>query len=491
MRISGKGTRSTSRRRSAADRGLAVADPGTGPKQHADGWERLTRPPAGRAVTLVGRPPARRRGRKPLQRLALRTRPLAISAVLGAAVLALAAAAPARAVPSAGSQAGPSVVQSAEWWFSSWEIRSDVWPLSRGAGVTVGIVDSGVQSLPDFRGALLPGGNTIGIDSNGQSDGEAPTGHGTGVAALIAGQGVDGGVLGIAPAAKILPVLVLVGEGVGSNGEVTFGSGTQQDMAAGIRMAVKDGVQVINLSLAAKVPSASYCAPVLQDAVAYALQHNVVVVAAAGNFNTTGNPPVEPASCAGVLAVGAVGPNLQVWADSERQPYVAVTAPGVDITYLTAVNTTLNGVGTSFAAPFVAGTAALIRSRYPSMPWYTVVQRIINTGLAKGGPVPNDRYGYGILRIDRALNAAKYPVPASAPNPVYAGYQRWLASSQGKQFLAAEHPLPRPSRTHAVAAPAPSGSSTGLIAVIAVAVVVVAVGTALSIALRRRRRRYP
>jgi hypothetical protein len=128
------------------------------------------------------------------------------------------------------------------------------------------------------------------------------------------------------------------------------------------------------------------------------------------------------------------------------------------------------------------------------MPWYTVVQRIINTGLPEGRRGHNDSYGYGILRIPGALNVAKYPVSASAPNPVYAAYQRWLASPQGQQFLAAAHPRPHPSRPHPsparpAAAPASSGSSAGLIAVIVAAVAVVAGATALAAAAARRRGR--
>ena len=97
--------------------------------------------------------------------------------VLVGAVVTLTAAAPAQGLPDAARQAGPSAAQSDEWWFSSWDIRSKVWPFSRGAGVTVGLVDSGVQAnLPDLRGAVLSGGNTIGIDNNGQGDGQAPTG---------------------------------------------------------------------------------------------------------------------------------------------------------------------------------------------------------------------------------------------------------------------------------------------------------------------------
>lgn len=418
--------------------------------------------------------------------------PVAVAAGLA---LAVSAAPASRAATGAGSQAGPSAVQSDEWWFDSWDIQSKVWPLSRGAGITVGVVDSGVQAnLPDLRGTVIPGGNTIGIDSDGTNDGEAPVGHGTGVAALIAGQGTDGGVIGIAPAAKILPVLVVVGEGVGTYGESSdFGTGTDQQLAAGIRMAVNDGARVVNVSIAGRAPSASSCAPVLQDAVAYALQHDVVVVASAGNRNTVGNPPEEPASCAGVLAVGAVGSNLQVWADSERQPYVAVSAPGAEVVFLTAVDTTILGSGTSEAAAFVSGAAALVRSRYPSMPWYTVVQRIIDTALPEGGSVPSESYGYGIVRIGKALNVADDPVPASAANPVYAAYQRWLASPQGKQFLAPSQPRPHPSHKPAAvaAARAPSGGSAGGVAVIAGVVAVVVAGTAMSIvALRRRRRRY-
>jgi hypothetical protein len=417
----------------------------------------------------------------------------AVALALLCLTLALATAAPARAAKGKAGLPNQQSVPGAEWWFSSWDIQTKVWPLTRGAGVTVGVVDSGVEAeLPDLRGAVVPGGNTIGIDNNGFGDGEAPTGHGTGIAALIAGQGVNGSVFGIAPAAKILPVLVLVGEGVGTFDEASsWGTGTQQEVAAGIRLAVKDGVQVINLSLAANAPSASSCNPVLQDAVAYALQHNVVVVASAGNFVTLGNPPEEPASCAGVLGVGAVGPNLQVWAHSERQPYVAVSAPGVDVPFLTAVNTILYDDGTSEASAFVAGEAALIRSRYPSMPWYGVVQRIINTALPEGSRVPNDRYGYGIVRIDRAVNASEFAVSASAPNPVYAAFKQWLASPAGEQFTSpSPSPTrPHPARTSPVTAKASSGGSgIGVLAAVIAVVIVLAAGTALFVVARRRRR---
>ena len=422
---------------------------------------------------------------------------LRLSVAFGAGCLAVAfaAAVPARAVTSAPSRPDRPVypaqpvravrpawpaqsVQSLEWWFSAWDITTKVWPLSRGAGVTVAVVDTGVQaSLPDIRSVVLPGGDVTGAGTHGMTDTMAPGGHGTGMASLIAGQGVDGGVLGIAPDAKILPVTV----GNVSNASVgEIGSDTM--VAAGIRYAVDHGAEVINLSLYSLASSASSCDPVLQNAVAYALQHDAVVVAAAGNEGGSGNPPGQPASCAGVLAVGAVGPDLSLWSDSEQQTYVAVSAPGSEIVNLNADGGNGLAQGTSCSSALVSGEAALIRSRYPSMPWYQVVQRIINTALPKGSPVPNDSYGYGIARIPGALNAAKYKVAASAPNPVYAAYQAWLASraSPGR---------PHPAASSPAAAPGSPGGAAGPAIVIAVVVAVAASASALAVVAARRRRR--
>jgi membrane-anchored mycosin MYCP len=428
-------------------------------------------------------------------------RTLTVPAALGVACLALSlgVAAPARAAPAVAAAravaARPDLQPlPAEWWFSSWDIQTRVWPLTQGAGVTVAILDSGVQaSLPDLRGAVVSGGDTTGAGTNGMTDDDYPDdGHGTQMAVLIAGQGLQSGPVGIAPAAKILPVRV------GGMDVSSFG-GTDATIAAGIRYAADHGAKVINMSVAGPTESASACHPVLQDAVAYALEHNVVVVAAAGNSAKAGNPPESPASCAGVLAVGAVSPDLTIFPDSERQPYVAVSAPGNDIGLLG-----MDGLyfpdrgGTSCSSAFVSGEAALVRSRYPSMPWYQVVQRIINTALPEGSQVPNDSFGYGIVRIAGAVNASTHQVAASAPNPVYAAFRQWLVTPQGSQFTAAARRRPHPARSSpvaarsspAVAANSSSGGPAGLAAVIA-AVVVVAAGTALFIAAARRRHGRP
>ena len=346
---------------------------------------------------------------------------MAAAGLLAAGALALSSG-PARAEPANRAQAwlapGPG-----EWWFAGWRVQRAVWPLAQGAGVTVAVIDSGVQaSLPDLRGAVLAGGDMTGAGGRGDTDGNASIdGHGTEVAALIAGQGTDHGVLGIAPRARILPVRI------GDSGTDSL-----LVVANAIRFAVRHGAQVINMSFGSAVASPAACGPVLQAAIAYALERDVVVIAAAGD-NVLIRGPVEPASCPGVLAVGGVEPDGSLWRGSTRVPYVAVTAPGDHIAFEGRDGRySTSAWGTSFSAPLVAGTAALIRSRYPHMPWYQVDQRLIDTAIPAARPVPDDGYGYGIVDPARAVNAQAYPVRASAPDPVYASFAAWLATPQAR-----------------------------------------------------------
>jgi hypothetical protein len=117
---------------------------------------------------------------------------------------------------------------------------------------------------------------------------------------------------------------------------------------------------------------------------------------------------------------------------------------------------TTSGAGTSFAAALTAGAAALIRSRYPRMPWYEVDQRLIATASPAGHPVPNDGYGYGIVNPARAVNVSAYPVLASAPDPVLARYQAWLATPAGRA-VATRYRLTRPDPAATPATPRPGG----------------------------------
>jgi subtilisin family serine protease len=213
---------------------------------------------------------------------------------------------------------------------------------------------------------------------------------------------------------------------------------------------------------------AAGCDPVLQAAVAYALRHNAVLVASAGNASRHAGPG-EPASCAGVLAVGGIEPDGSLWPGSTRSRYVAVAAPADHMVYVGRDGRyTMTGAGTSFAAALTAGAAALIRSRYPDMPWYKVDQRLTATATPAGRQVPNTGYGYGIVNLARAVNAAAYPVRASDPNPVYARFRAWLA-------------------THA--APGPTLQELVITAAAAVCAFVAALVTVLRMSARRRVRR--
>ena len=399
-----------------------------------------------------------------------------------AAMVSGVAAGPAWAAP--GEHAGAGQVRyeagqkllplSGEWWFTSWKILPKVWPLAQGAGVTVAVLDTGVQaSTPDLRGAVLPGGDFTGRHTNGETDGN---GHGTMMSVLIAGQGEGTGVVGVAPKAKILPVVVSAAP-----------SGVTADpaaIAAGITYAANHGARVIDIPQEQPSASASGCDAAVQAAVAYALSRNAVVVAAAGDTGLIGTRPSEPASCAGVLAVSAVQPNRSLWPQATRQPYIAVANPGADLVTSGRDGQLVTGVsGTDAASALAAGAVALIRSRYPAMPWYQVIQRVTGTALAAGGRVPNDSFGYGLFRLSEAVNAAAYPVPASAPNPVYARYLAWLATPAGQS---AARPLSA-SREGTGKSGRPAHGM--LLAMLALAVA--AMGTVVLAARRKRHRVLP
>jgi hypothetical protein len=326
----------------------------------------------------------------------------------------------------------------------------------------VAVLDTGVQaSVPDLRGAVLPGGNVTGQHTNGETDGN---GHGTMMSVLIAGQGQGTGVVGVAPKAKILPVVV--------NTATPHVTADAAAIAAGIRYAASHGARVIDVPQEHPSASASGCDAAVQAAVAYAIARNSVVVAAAGDTNFIGTAPSEPASCAGVLAVSALQPNRTLWPLDARQPYLTVANPGADLVTSGRDGKLVTGVsGTEAASALAAGAVALIRSHYPTMPWYQVIQRITGTALAAGGHAPNDSFGYGLFRLSEAVNATAFPVPASAPNPVYAKYRAWLATAQGQSVARQLSPSP--------AASGKSGRPSSVIMMALLAFAAAAVGAAV------------
>lgn len=400
-----------------------------------------------------------------------------------AAVLSGVAVSSAVAAPGVhGSEANGTGLKprAGQWWFTSWKILPRVWPLTQGAGVTVAVLDSGVQaSVPDLRGAVLPGGDVTGHLTNGEKDfNTAGDGHGTMMSVLIAGQGYGTGIIGVAPKTKILPVVVNAGA---SDGTAAPGA-----MAAGIRYAADHGAQVIDVSQEYPSASAVGCDPAEQAAVAYALARDIVVIAAAGDTSLAGPGPSEPASCAGVLAVAAVQPNRSPWPGNAHQPYITVVNPGADLITSGRDGQLVTGVsGTRAASALAAGAVALIRSHYPALRWYQVIQRLTGTALRTGGAIPNDSFGYGILRLSEAVNATAFPVAASAPDPVYAKFQAWLATPQG-HAVSGQLGAPRPALPRAAGGGGGGGPATTVLIAILVPLGIAVVAVAAALAVRRR-----
>lgn len=268
--------------------------------------------------------------------------------------------------------------------------------LSDGAGVTVAVIDSGVDaSHPQLATAVVSGIDRLGRGDDGRED---CVGHGTAVASIIAGRPVPGvSFRGLAPAAAILPVRV--SERVETDGTIS-GEGDIADLAAGIRAAVasRPRPSVMNLSLSTTADH-----PDLRAAIREALAADIVVVAAVGNQHDRGDPAPYPASYEGVVGVGAIDETGQRLAQSQVGSYVDIVAPGGQVLAAAPGDGHLAVSGTSFAVPYVAATAALIRSRYPNLSRPEVVARLLATTDPAPGPRPSPHYGYGVLNPLRAL----------------------------------------------------------------------------------------
>jgi type VII secretion-associated serine protease mycosin len=253
---------------------------------------------------------------------------------------------------------------------------SSVWDLTRGQGVTVAVVDSGIDYTPQLAGRVTRTDMTGG-------DGEDCIPHGTIVASIIAARDARARGIpfyGVAPAARILSVRVQQQEGTAGESNAARAK-TLADIAKGIRYAVGQHARVINVSIQVSAPY-----PALRTAVEFALRHNVVVVAAAGNDTPGGGQgPFYPASYPGVLSVNAVGQNGQLGGFDVNRTPVSVTAPGVNVAsdYPGGFDPADNG--TSFAAAFVSGEAALVRAAYPRLSAAQVVHRIIATAAGRTG----------------------------------------------------------------------------------------------------------
>ncbi|MGA5704015.1 S8 family serine peptidase [Peterkaempfera bronchialis] len=389
---------------------------------------------------------------------------------LGRAVAVVAAACLALGVGA--HSASADQVRDAQWPLIKYNVTKDVWPITTGEGVVVGLVDSGVLAQhQDLTGRILPGADLSGGSTDGRTD---ENGHGTEMASLIVGHGHgpggQDGIMGLAPGAKILPVKVHL-----APDDVDLFSGEAR-VADAIRYAVDHGAEVINLSIG----GAGVRGDDVRAAVRYAVDHDVVLVGAAGNqdLDRVGYPAAFP----GVVAVGAVDVDGSVWSDSNHGPQITLAAPGVRIPHAknTGVDQYNRGDGTSDATAYVSAIAALVRSRYPDLSAGQVVNRLIRSAVAPpdGSRVPNDRYGYGIASPRRALTME---IPAGPKENPLLG----RAEAQAPATVAA---VPGGGDSAAgEAAGSASGGGVPVWVVVLGAGVVVAVVLVVVVVVRRRR----
>ncbi|GIG58831.1 hypothetical protein Lfu02_32030 [Longispora fulva] len=248
------------------------------------------------------------------------------------------------------------------------------------------------STAPQLAGRVDPGRDYLYGGPNAADD---CVGHGTGVASVIAAQADPRtGFRGIAPGARVLPLRVSEQELV--DGE-TQGRSSAAGLVSAIRYAADSGARVINLSLTTDD------SPGLRAAVEYAAAKDVLLVAAVGNRETSGKPVPYPAAYDGVLGVGAVDSEGRRYPDSQTGPYVDLVAPGVAVTVAARGSGQATVNGTSFATPFVAGAAALVRQYHPGLSAAQVAQRLIATADPAPGGRHSDAYGYGVVSPYRAV----------------------------------------------------------------------------------------
>ena len=303
-------------------------------------------------------------------------------------------------------------IRDGEWWLSEYHLQQ-AWSRSTGEGVTVAIIDSGVDGThPDLEGAVVGGTDVSGIGSpDGQLGVGADPVHGTLVASVLAGRGHgrehrfgigEDGMVGVAPGASLLTISVAFG---------VAGLDTDAQLAEAVYWAVDHGADVINMSLTRNNPDWPRS---WDDAFLYAFEHDVVVVAAAGNRSSGTEQVGAPATIPGVLTVAGLDESGEASQGASSQGVtIGVSAPSERLLGALPGGGYASWAGTSGAAPMVSGLAALIRSRYPSMDAENVINRIISTATPKTESEPDPIYGYGAINGVRALTADLEPVTAN------------------------------------------------------------------------------
>ncbi|MET9614306.1 type VII secretion-associated serine protease mycosin [Kitasatospora indigofera] len=339
-------------------------------------------------------------------------------------------------------------IRDQQWYLDAMK-APEMWQTTKGAGVTVAVIDSGFKlDHPDLAGQFLPGKDFSGLPGG---VGEDKSGHGTGMAGLIAGtgKGLGGkGAYGLAPGTKILPLKIQNdSNGVPGTAGIDFLTGISQAVV----YAADQGAKVINISQGG--PANAYSAAAvasLRAAVDHASSKGSLVVASVGNEAQKGNPVNLPAAIPAILAVGATDRNGVVTDESERGKEIDLAAPGIDMYKpCTGASGYCKTRGTSDATAIVSASAALLWSVHPDWSPNQILRVLINTaGKPQDGSARTDLIGYGTVRPRIALATPGDPGPANV-SPL-------IGQMEGEATPAPSASAPATGP----ATPAPSGSGT-------------------------------
>ncbi|MFI1013331.1 type VII secretion-associated serine protease mycosin [Streptomyces sp. NPDC020965] len=306
----------------------------------------------------------------------------------------------------AATPAHANTVRSDQWHLDAMK-ADEMWRIGKGAGITVALIDSGVDdTLPDLKGQVLKGKDYSQMDGDENND---IADHGTGMATLIAGTGARGlktGSWGLAPGVKILPIrMPYEEERFGQDARTAY----SQKMSEAIRYAADSSARIINISMG----RAGVGSTELTQAVRYALSKNKLIFAAVGNTAHTGNEPEHPAATPGVVGVGGVDKSIKWWKKSQSGPQVDFAAPAVEAISACSPTKLCEGEGTSAAAALASASAALVWSKHPEWTNNQVLRVMLNTaGGPHSGEKRTDFIGYGVVRPRVALKTPGDPGPA-------------------------------------------------------------------------------
>lgn len=315
-------------------------------------------------------------------------------------------------------------------------VLDQLWQDTKGKGVKVAVIDTGVDIVNAQLkgGAVANGKDYLSKSGNGKTD---KVGHGTKVAGIIAARPIDStGFVGLAPEATIIPIRQNDDQGSGNVGT----------MIKAIRYAADAGADIINISqdTASKMPPLVDNA--FRAAVEYAQGKNALIVAAAGNNGADGKiKETYPAAYEGVLAVAASDRNNARAPFSQSGKFVGVAAPGIDMVSTVPVGGHCVDQGTSFAAPYVSGVAALIRAKHPKWSYKQIITQIEQTAdRTKSGR--DDFVGWGVVDPAAAVNDDTTAPSEDGPKPDQIGAGGNSADVEAATLVLGESPQERTER---------------------------------------------